>query len=147
MVLMITAAATAHSASQCVPHALRPYYPIYHTIGNLSYGRDGKPNAAGLNDVNAIFQYKVSALCPVPPPMPKALCLVGAESFTSFTHCQGVYHIMHQGQSEPGKNFPTTWQHLVSDNLAHWRRVEPALQPNSTWDSNSATAASAFPKA
>ena len=60
---------SARAADQCQPHEIRPWWPTYHILGNVSRGPGGalpvKPDH--LNDANAIFEYK------------------------------SVFHVMHQG--------------------------------------------------
>ena len=43
---------------QCQPFDLRPTWPIFHTIGNVTTGGASGPTLSGLNDANAIFEYK-----------------------------------------------------------------------------------------
>eukprot|EP01047_Picozoa_sp_COSAG01_P063954 COSAG01_NODE_8379_length_2807_cov_12.130355_2_plen_510_part_00 len=57
---LLLAVASAAAVDQCQPHAVRPWWPTYHIVGNVTRNADGslpvKP--AHINDANAIFQYK-----------------------------------------------------------------------------------------
>lgn len=82
-------------------------FPSYHLMNNLTRRSDGSLELEGLNDANAIFQYK------------------------------GVLHVMCQGGgSKTSSGDSVGWTHAVSEDMVHFRHLKPALvsTASSSWD-------------
>eukprot|EP01051_Picozoa_sp_SAG22_P010135 SAG22_NODE_892_length_6646_cov_21.438369_3_plen_762_part_00 len=112
------------SFGECQPKAgMHRHQPQFHIIAPMfaGGGLNGTSWPGGVNDVNAVFQYK------------------------------GVWHIMHQcdggdpgvpcggGWEGPTKHpdprtqrFYHSWGHVVSKDLVRWKRLADALAPNTT---------------
>ena len=119
LTLLLTGWSSAEPA-ECQPKdGIHRHQPQFHVIAPMFPGANGTSWPGGVNDANAIFQHR------------------------------GVFHMMHQCDGGPaglpcgggweGRNphpdkdeqtFFHSWGHVVSTDLARWRRVPDALTPS-----------------
>jgi hypothetical protein len=108
--LLAWAAAAAASPLECQPRAGRHVHtPLFHIVGRMLRTADGDYWPLGATDGNAVFGHS------------------------------GIFHVMHQTPNRtstapvhPTAGYWASWGHVVSDDLAHFRRIENALNPNFT---------------
>lgn len=110
---------TATAAAQQRPLECQPrvgihlHTPIFHIIGRMEPTKDGQHWPRGATDGNAVFGHA------------------------------GVFHVMHQTPNrtshtptQPTDGYWAAWGHVLSYDLAHFHRLDNALDPsfNSTYD-------------
>lgn len=99
---------------ECTARAgIHLHTPTFHIIGRMEPTADGQHWPRGATDGNAIFGHA------------------------------GVFHVMHQTANrtshtpaQPTKDYWASWGHVVSEDGAHYRRLQNALDPsfNSSYD-------------
>ncbi len=102
--------------NMCQPiNGIHRHQPQFHIIGPPQPGASGTAWPGGLNDINAVFQYR------------------------------GLFHVMHQCDGGPagapcggghtgpatkkGESWFHSWGHAVSEDLVHWTRLPDVLVP------------------
>ena len=115
LLLSLAAAAAGSVAAplECTNAAEYPLWPTFHLFNNISRGggSDGRLEMEGLNDCNAVLEYK------------------------------GIYHHFVQGglgrSGMVGDWSTGGWTHAVPNDLVRWFHVKEALgrgRANSSWD-------------
>lgn len=109
--VLVLGAGSSGEPLECTSAEQEPLWPTFHLFNNVSLDSSGRLQMQGLNDANAVLEYK------------------------------GIFHAFVQGglgrSGMVGDWSTGGWTHAVSNDSVRWYRVKPALgrgPVNSSWD-------------